>query len=866
MNQGVVFTNDNCIGCNRCISGCPVPGANVAQFKNGRNQIVVDGEKCIHCGHCVTLCRHFAREYVDDTDLFFDDLKNGIPVSITVDPAFYLNYPDTAQRVLAYLKKIGVKKIYNESVGGDIATWAYCKWLTEHPDEGGIAGSCVAVIEYLERQHPEYLDKMIPVKPPLMCLATYVRKYLGETDNIAYLSPCITAKDLIDSPNFRGSVQYNVTFAHLFMHLNMMEIESQKSKVIEEVRPDLPDYGLGSIFPIAGGLRQNLTHFLGMDRPILNLSNVIYMYPMLDQYAPVMHDKNDPLVIEGLNCEHGCVFGSGIDCARFDMKVVLEQYNKKRLSICGTKKDPTNPYCRFMPSDRRISVLNEHFQELNIDDFYFNYEERYEQPFEVPADTTEEIFTMLHKTTPESRHIDCGSCGYNTCRQMVEAIANGYNQVTNCVHYERVENMRLITTNPVSGALNTGMFHRKLVEMVATKKLSGYTIMYCNVRNFMLVNKRFGYNKGSTILREFAEAASALLEKDEAFFHAGGDTFFAIVRNENVEQLYTSFNHLELSTFVNEDTDFPLLAIRCGAYQLSGAEKELENIVNPLNAAFMLAKRKPNAEIVFYNKNIASDMVNSLIVAQQLPSAMKNGELFVVYQPKVSVKEHLLIGAEALIRWNHDGYTVQPGKFIPECEANGFIKRLDFYVLNQVCKKCADWIKRGLEPVRVSVNFSKLHFLQEGVADQIFNVIDSWKVPHKYIEIEFTETSFIDARDTLKKTIDDLKDSGIISSIDDFGTGYSSISLLHELNFSVLKFDKTFIDTVEHNTRAETIVKDVVRMAKDLHMEVVSEGVETKDKLGLVSLLGSDIVQGYVFDKPLVDSEFEKRLLDKRYD
>ena len=865
MNQGIVFTNDNCIGCNRCIAGCPVPGANIAQMKNGRNHIVVDGEKCIHCGHCVTLCRHFAREFVDDTDTFFDDLANGIPISIAVDPAFYLDYPDTAQLVLAHLKKLGVKKIYNESVGGDIATWAYCKWLTEHPDEGGITEPCVAVIEYLERQHPEYLDKMIPVKPPLMCLATYVRKYLGESDSIAYISPCITTKDLIDSPHFKGSVQYNVTFAHLFMHLNMMEIEGQKNKKFEEVKPDLPDYGLGSIFPIAGGLRQNLTHFLGVDRPVINLSNVIYMYPMLDQYADVIHDKNNPLIVESLNCEHGCIFGSGIDGARFDMKVVLEQYNKKRLAICGTKKDPTNPYCRFMPSDRRISVLNEHFAELHIEDFYYKYTENYEQPFEIPADIYEETYLRLHKTTPESRHVDCGSCGYNTCRQMVEAIASGYNQVTNCANYERFENRKLITTNPVTGIQNTGMFHQKLMQMIAKKTLVGNSILYFNIKNFMLVNKRFGFNKGSAALREFANAASALLEEGESIFHAGGDTFFVVVKNERVNKVFYEINHLELPTLAAEDKEFPLLTIRCGVYQLSGAEKELENIVNPLNAVFMLAKRKQNSDIVFYDNTVASSMVNSLMVVQQLPAALDNNELFIVYQPKVSVVDHLLKGAEALIRWNNNGTIVSPGKFVPECEANGFIKRIDFYVLNQVCKTCADWISRGIEPVRISVNFSKLHFSDAGVAERICNVIDSWKVPHKYLEIEFTETSFVDEKENLKTTIDKLKNTEILCAIDDFGTGYSSFSLLHELNFSILKFDKTFIDTVEHNTRAETIVNNVVHMAKDLHMEVVAEGVETRDKLGLVSLLGSDLVQGYIFDKPLVASEFEKRLMNKKY-
>lgn len=865
MNKGIVFTNDNCIGCNRCIAGCPILGANVAVFHNGKNSIVVDEDKCIHCGHCVTLCRHFAREYLDDTDAFLEDLQKGVSISVAVDPAFYLNYPDIAQLVLAHLKKRGVHKIYNESVGGDIATWAYCKWLLEHPNESGITEPCAAVVEYLERQHPEYLDKLIPVKPPLMCLATYVRKYLGNNEPIAYLSPCITAKNMIDSPPFKGSIQYNVTFMHLFMHLNMNEIEMQKNTPQTEVVPDLCDYGLGSILPVPGGLRLNLTHFLGFDRPIINLSNTIYMYPLLDQYASVVHDPENPIIIEGMNCEHGCTFGSGIDCARFDMKVVLRQYNKKRLDICGTKKDPDNPYCRFMPSDRRIAVLNEHFKNLDIADFYYEYKEHFEQTFEIPQDACEEIFTSLHKVTPESRHIDCGSCGYTTCRQMVEAIANGYNCLSNCAYYEQVENMKLITQNPVTNAPNTVMFHKELKRMITQQQLLGYSILYFNIKNFMLVNKRFGFQTGSKALAEYTAHIMNVLIDGESLFHAGGDVFFAIVQNERTNKFVSEINHINVRCLTDVDPEFPLLSVRCGVYRLSGAEKELEHIINPLNAAFMLAKRGKNADVVFYDKTIASEIVNSLLVAQQLPTAMQNDELFIMYQPKVSIKDHVLVGAEALIRWNHDGTVMLPVKFIPECEANGFIKRIDFFVLNKVCQKLAEWLKRGLEPVRISINFSKLHFLQPDVALQICNIIDSWNVPHDLIEIEFTETSFIDAHDNLKETINELKKNAIVSSIDDFGTGYSSVSLLHELNFSVLKFDKTFIDSLQHDTRAEIVVKDVICMAKDLNMEVVAEGVETEDKLGLLALLGSDIVQGFIFDRPLVDDEFEKRLKNKKY-
>ena len=864
INHGIVHTNENCIGCSHCIPGCPVPGANIAQIRDGRSVIVVDGDKCIHCGHCIVLCRHFAREYIDDTSDFIADLKKGKHIALAVDPAFYIDYPDEAPMVLGYLKKLGARKIYNVSVGGDIATWAYCRWFSENQNASGITEPCIAAVQYIERYHPEFADKLVPVKSPLMCLATYVRKYLGEQDSIAYISPCITEKDEIDNPCYEGLVQYNVTFQHLFMQLSLVEMMDTAN--VSPAVPDLPDFGLGSIFPMPGGLKQNLEHFLGYDRPVISMSNIIYSFPFLGSYAGVLDNKANPVIIESLCCEHGCMFGSGIDSARFDMKTALASYNKKRTALCAQKgKDPKNPYCRFMPADMRIRVLDEHFRDLDISDFSHTYVTRSEQAPELPERTYDEIFTAMHKTMPESRHIDCQQCGYSSCRQMAEAIAKGYNQLSNCVYYEHVENMRLITTNPLTGLQNTGMFHRKLGEMLQTGNLAGYSVIYFNIRNFVLVNKRFGFSRGSEVIIEFSRMLSGMCDQTESLFHAGGDTFFAVVRNEHVDRFLYDMNHLKLPLLRTGNDDYLYLSTRCGVYRMTGAEKTLEDIINPVNVTYMVAKKDPANDIAFYNEDIAASIIRTLFVSQQIPAALSNSELYMVYQPKVSISTRMLTGAEALVRWRHDGKIVPPSDFIPECEANGFIKKIDFYVLNAVCSSLSEWIKKGISCVPVSVNFSKLHFDDDDLAARICNIIDLWKIPHNLIEIECTETSFIDTRDKLSNTINELKKTGIHSSIDDFGTGYSSLSLLQNLRFSVLKFDKTFIDSVVHGERSETVIGDIIRMAKDLDMDVVAEGVETQEKLDLLSLLGCDLIQGYYFDRPLACDEFEKRLLAKKY-
>ena len=186
-------------------------------------------------------------------------------------------------------------------------------------------------------------------------------------------------------------------------------------------------------------------------------------------------------------------------------------------------------------------------------------------------------------------------------------------------------------------------------------------------------------------------------------------------------------------------------------------------------------------------------------------------------------------------------------------------------MLNSVCQHLKQWINRGIEPVKISVNFSKLHFEKDDVAKRILHIINKWEIPHHLIEIEFTETAYTDKEDKLRKTLDLLKKDEISSSIDDFGSGYSSLSLLQNLDFDIIKLDKSLIDTLISKEKSLKVVKNIVRMAKDLNMSVLAEGVESKNEYDVLSELDCDMIQGYLFDKPLSIQEFENRLIQKHY-
>jgi len=258
--------------------------------------------------------------------------------------------------------------------------------------------------------------------------------------------------------------------------------------------------------------------------------------------------------------------------------------------------------------------------------------------------------------------------------------------------------------------------------------------------------------------------------------------------------------------------------------------------------------------------------VEGLNFFRRLLAAIQNKEFVVYFQPKVNINDMKIAGAEALVRWNCNGAIIPPVKFIPFCERTGLVIDVDFYVLEETCRMMRNWMDMGLEMVRISVNFSKYHFNQAGVAERIYKVIAEYGIPTEYIEVEFTETAYLDKEELLEYTVDKLKSYGIKSSIDDFGSGYSSINLLQNMDFEVVKLDKSLLGKLGiDNGKSRKVISSIIHMAKELEMEVLCEGVETSEELELLQELKCDVVQGFLFDKPLPAEEFEARLKERVY-
>ncbi|MCR4716000.1 MAG: 4Fe-4S binding protein [Lachnospiraceae bacterium] len=447
--QSLVFTNENCIGCNRCIGACSAPGACVSVVKDGKPRIEVDGNRCIACGACIDACEHEAREFFDDTERFFDDLKKGEKISILLAPAFKANYPREYESVLGGLKKLGVNRIISVSFGADITTWGYLNYIKKHNFYGGISQPCPAVVTYIEHYLPELLPKLFPVHSPMMCAAVYCRKELKMTEKLAFISPCIAKKLEIDDPNNKGLIQYNVTFDHLMKYVRKHNVSGPS--VLDEI-----EYGLGSIYPTPGGLKENVYWFLGEDVAIRQIEGEKRMYNWLQANKDRIKDDKTPFAfIDALNCENGCICGTATDPAINKTDDALYAlYKIKEESKTNKKK---SPWSKNLTPDQRLKKLNEQFSHLRLEDYMRKYTDRSSMSkYKIPsARDKEEIYNSLHKTTEAKRHINCGCCGYDTCEEMVMAIHNGFNRKQNCIHFEKDEILLLGDARELAENLET---------------------------------------------------------------------------------------------------------------------------------------------------------------------------------------------------------------------------------------------------------------------------------------------------------------------------------------------------------------------------------------------------------------------------
>lgn len=520
----LVFTNDKCVGCNKCINVCSAMGACISTeaYENGRSRINVDPERCVGCGACFDACEHGAREYADDTDTFLADLTRGESISLLIAPAFRANYPDEYERVLGGLKAMGVKRIISVAFGADITTWGYLKYIQENGFTGGISQPCPAVVTYIEKYLPELLPFLFPVQSPLMCAATYARTQMGITDRFAFLSPCIAKKLEINDPANEGLVHYNVTFNHLMKRFREDDLYGEP--VTDEV-----EYGLGAVYPMPGGLKEHVRWFLGDGAFVRQIEGERHMYEYLKAQAKSITEGDNPfLFIDALNCGNGCLCGtatdpelSSTDMALFNLLKIQESVKEN-----GSREDVS----RTLTPPERLAALNRRFEHLELSDYLRGYRDLSES-CTVRTPTPEErehIYLSMGKETEASRHINCMSCGYNSCFDMTTAIFNGFNHRDNCVYYLKTTVERS-QHDEMLGIFNRRYALEYLLE--AVNDGTSLSVVMIDIDGFKSINATYGHEFADEILKTTARRLKNLPFNDSRWLLAryGGDQFMILI-------------------------------------------------------------------------------------------------------------------------------------------------------------------------------------------------------------------------------------------------------------------------------------------------------------------------------------------------
>lgn len=398
-------------------------------------------------------------------------------------------------------------------------------------------------------------------------------------------------------------------------------------------------------------------------------------------------------------------------------------------------------------------------------------------------------------------------------------------------------------------------------NLIRQGRIGEFGGVYFNLRHFSSINDRFGRDCATNIMKLFIHGIQEKILYEECVCRVGGDNFVVLFKKDNLNIIKNYLSGMPI-TF-NDGEETVNVTTTAGYYMIPEATESATDVMDRISTAYQLAKSVYKRPFLFYDDEIMQHQTHVKEIEMMFPSAIENEEFKVFYQPKTQLNNYQLAGAEALCRWFRNGKVISPGEFIPVLEGSKAICTLDFYMLDHVCRDIRRWLDEGREAVKVSVNLSRLHLGDEDLLESILRIIDKYKVPHHFIEIELTETTTDVDYKELKKIVYGLRDQDISTSVDDFGVGYSSLNLIREMPWNVLKIDKSFLPTQEEEDKDPSKVKmlrHIITMSQDLGLECIVEGVETAEQVKLLKDCKCYLAQGFYFDRPLPVKEFEQKL------
>lgn len=430
-------------------------------------------------------------------------------------------------------------------------------------------------------------------------------------------------------------------------------------------------------------------------------------------------------------------------------------------------------------------------------------------------------------------------------------------------HKRKLEQIAYV--DPVTGGNTIQRFYGLAQALLDAPGKPQYALVYTNIEKFKVLNEQFGRNACNGILRGIEHGVGAGLGSSECMGRLFADNFCILVEYTDEAALAARFDawysacsqHIEK----NGSAWLPLI-IEFGVYVIGNDSMPFPNMIDRAKLALREAVRELRGKLRYavYDEQVRRQLFREKQLEDMMGDALQKREFQIYLQPKYRTQSEQIGGAEALVRWaSASEGMIYPDEFISLFEKNGFITQLDLWVFGEVCRTIRSWLDAGREPVKVSVNCSRVHLRSPGFLSKYRAISDKYAIPARFIEIELTENVVFEDVEHLTQTIAEIHEAGYGCSMDDFGSGYSSLNLIQDIPVDVLKLDKIFFRSGAKDLgRTESVVGSIISMARALSMETVAEGVEERPQVDMLKRLGCDFIQGYFFARPMPVAEFER--------
>lgn len=408
--------------------------------------------------------------------------------------------------------------------------------------------------------------------------------------------------------------------------------------------------------------------------------------------------------------------------------------------------------------------------------------------------------------------------------------------------------------------LNYNSFCQAVLRIIRQNQMlvndGEYVLVFFDVMKFKAINEIFGTNQGDNLLIYIAKTLKQQLSNEDIICRYNSDKFLAWINisDKKIDILIQNI----IDSIAKYELPFETI-IKAGIYQTNNCNVSVDTMIDRAILALNEIKDNYNKKYNYYRESLRKNMLSEQEIVGMMATSLASRQFIVYYQPQYNHTTGMLLGAEALVRWNHpEKGLISPGVFIPIFEKNGFITRLDLYVFEEVCKFLRYSIDNKLALVPISTNFSRHDIFSPGFVENLEKIRNKFNIPVKYLRIEITESAIVENAEHANEIIRELHKCGYVIEMDDFGSGYSSLNVLKDIEFDIIKLDMLFLADSLNSKRTGTIVSSIIRMAKWLGMPIIAEGVETVVQADFLRSIGCDYIQGYLYSKPLPEADYIK--------